>query len=209
MAVYGIAVTAFINLPEAVATARDRLVLKRLRGTPLALWQYLAGSTGAAILIGLATAGLVFGAAIAFFEVQVDVGGLVPALGVALLGTLTFAACGYALVAIAPSTRAVTAIGPGAAAATHVLLRHLPRGRRPGLDGQHRRAVPTAAVRPRDGFGAGPGRRHTALDEPGGHGRLADRRGARRGAVLPLGAGALNVEPARSGTVAGRRRSPL
>ncbi|MBM4407164.1 MAG: ABC transporter permease [Chloroflexi bacterium] len=91
MAVYGVAVTAFINLPEAVATARDRLVLKRLRGTPLALWQYLAGRTAAAILIGLATAALVFAAAIALFAVKVDAGGVLLALGVALLGTLTFA----------------------------------------------------------------------------------------------------------------------
>ena len=113
MAVYGIAVTAFINMPEAVATARDRLVLKRLRGTPLALWQYLAGRTGSAIWIGLATAALVFIVAIAFFEARIDGGGIVLALGVALVGTLTLAACGYALVAIAPSTKAVTAIGLG------------------------------------------------------------------------------------------------
>ena len=36
-------------MPEAVATARDRLVLKRLRGTPLAPWHYLAGRTSSVL----------------------------------------------------------------------------------------------------------------------------------------------------------------
>jgi ABC-2 type transport system permease protein len=112
MTVYGIAVLAFINNPESVATARDRRVLKRLRGTPLESWQYLAGRTAAVLWLGAVVAVLVFGVAIAFFGVRVaGVDGLMASVLVLLLGTLTLAACGYALVSVTTSRRAVATAG--------------------------------------------------------------------------------------------------
>jgi ABC-2 family transporter protein len=114
MTVYGIAVLTFINNPESVATARDRRVLKRLRGTPLESWQYLAGRTAAALWLGALVTVLVFGVAIAIFGVRVaGLDGLVAAVLVLLLGTLTLAACGYALVAVTTSRRAVATVGLG------------------------------------------------------------------------------------------------
>ncbi|MCU0484248.1 MAG: ABC transporter permease [Chloroflexi bacterium] len=114
MSVYGIAVTAYINLPEAVATARERGVLKRLRGTPLAPWQYLAGRTASAAWIGLATAALVLATGVVLFGVRLGgLEGLLLGVAVLLLGTMTLAACGYALVAVLPSAKAVPAVSLG------------------------------------------------------------------------------------------------
>ncbi len=114
MTVYGIAVLTFINNPESVATARDRRVLKRLRGRPLESWQYLAGRTAAALWLGALTAVLVFGVGIAFFSVRIaGLDGLLTAALVLLLGALTLAACGYALVAVTTSRRAVATVGLG------------------------------------------------------------------------------------------------
>lgn len=114
MTVYGIAVLTFITNPESVATARDRRVLKRLRGTPLESWQYLAGRTVAALWLGALIAVLVFGVAIAFFGVRIaGVDGLIAAGLILLLGALTLAACGYALVAVTTSRRAVATVGLG------------------------------------------------------------------------------------------------
>lgn len=113
MAAYGAAVTAFINMPEAVATARDRGVLKRLRGTPVELWHYLVGRTSSALWISLLTAVLVFAVGLVFFEAEVDPVGIPLGFLVVVLGTLTLAACGYALAAMAPSARAASAIGLG------------------------------------------------------------------------------------------------
>ncbi len=110
MAAYGAAITAFVNMPEAVATARDRLLLKRLRGTPLAPWQYLAGRTASVLWIAFLTALLVFAAGVAFFGVEVPLAGVPLAVGVLLFGTLALAACGYALAALAPSGRAIGVI---------------------------------------------------------------------------------------------------
>jgi ABC-type multidrug transport system permease subunit len=111
MAVYGIAVTTFINTPEAVATARDRGVLKRLRGTPLAPWHYLAGRTASAMWVGLLTTALVFVVGVAFFAVRIPLEALPLAVVVLVLGTLTLAACGFALAAVTPSGRATAVVG--------------------------------------------------------------------------------------------------
>jgi ABC-2 type transport system permease protein len=111
MAAYGAAITAFLNMPESMATARDRGLLKRLRGTPLAPWQYLAGRTTAVLWIAILTGALVFATGMLFFGVVVPVAAVPLALVVFLLGTLTLAACGYALAALAPSGRALGVIG--------------------------------------------------------------------------------------------------
>lgn len=114
MSVYGIAVVGFLNNPESVATARDRRVLKRLRGTPLLPWQYMAGRTISVLWIGLVTTLLVFALAIGPFGVRVGgAEGILLAAGVIVLGALTMTACGYVLVAFAPNRRAVATVGLG------------------------------------------------------------------------------------------------
>lgn len=111
MAVWGTGVIAFINLPEAVATARDRGVLKRLRGTPLSPGQYLAGRTTAALWLAVVVAALVLIVGAAFFDLRLSAPGLALGLLVLLVGTLTLAACGYVLAALVPNARAVAAVG--------------------------------------------------------------------------------------------------
>jgi ABC-type multidrug transport system permease subunit len=56
---WGAGTAVFMNLPEALARARDRGVLKRLRGTPLPARHYLAGSTVAVLGLTLLVAALV------------------------------------------------------------------------------------------------------------------------------------------------------
>jgi ABC-type multidrug transport system permease subunit len=111
MTVYGAAVTAFVNMPEAVAVARDRGVLKRLRGTPLAPAAYLAGRTASVLWIALLTGALVLGTGLVLFDVPLSLAGLPVALLALALGTLTFAACGFALATVVPNSKAMTAVG--------------------------------------------------------------------------------------------------
>lgn len=113
MAAYGASITAFINMPEAVASARDRGLLKRLRGTPLTPWEYLAGRTTSVLWIALLTAVLVFAAGLLFFNLEISAEGVPLALVLLLFGTLTLAACGYALAALAPSGRAMAVLSLG------------------------------------------------------------------------------------------------
>jgi ABC-2 type transport system permease protein len=55
MAVYGAGVTCYVNMPEAVAEARDRGVLKRGRGTPLPIAAMLSGRVAGALSVAILT----------------------------------------------------------------------------------------------------------------------------------------------------------
>ncbi|HSP53775.1 MAG TPA: ABC transporter permease [Cryobacterium sp.] len=111
MITWGAGTAVFMNLPEALARARDRGVLKRLRGTPLPARHYLAGSTVAGLGLTLLVAALVLSVGAVFFEFRVAAGGLALGLLVIILGTLSFAACGFLLAAAVPNSRAVGAVG--------------------------------------------------------------------------------------------------
>jgi ABC-2 type transport system permease protein len=98
MAVYGAAVTAYVNLPQGIAEARDLGVLKRLRGTPLPAWTLLAGRVAGAVVVALLTlvaidvvAGLMYGTP-------------APTAWPAVLVTLFLAATCFAVLGIAVTT---------------------------------------------------------------------------------------------------------
>lgn len=55
MAVYGAAVTCYVNMPEGIAESRDTLVLKRVRATPLPLPALLGGRVVGAVWVALIT----------------------------------------------------------------------------------------------------------------------------------------------------------
>lgn len=111
MVAWGTGVAVFMNLPEAVAFARDRGVLKRLRGTPLRPWHYLAGRTVAGLEVAVLVAAAVFATGWFFFDLTLSTTSLALALAVLVLATLSMAACGYVLVAVTPNAKTIGAIG--------------------------------------------------------------------------------------------------
>jgi ABC-2 type transport system permease protein len=110
MAVYGIAVHAFVNVPETIATARDKGVLKRLRGTPLSPGQYLAGRFGSIILVAALITTATMGAAALLYDVTIPLARLPVALLIFLLGTASIAALGLMVAALVPNARSVPAV---------------------------------------------------------------------------------------------------
>jgi ABC-type multidrug transport system permease subunit len=108
-AIYGVATTGFVNLPGSIADHRALGTLKRLRGTPLPPWAYLAGRVLAALLLGLVTVVLVFAVGVIFFEVSLPPSTWAATLLVFVLAICCFAACGLALVAVVDSPQAVIA----------------------------------------------------------------------------------------------------
>ena len=113
MIAWGVAVVGFVNAAESVARARDRGVLKRLRGTPLHPALYLAGQGLAALWTGLVVAALVLLVGVAFLGLRVSWAGLLPAAVVLLLGGAAVTACGFAVASVVPSSKAVVAVGLG------------------------------------------------------------------------------------------------
>ena len=99
---YALVTTAFSNLAIILVSARDQGVLKRVRGTPLPWWAFLAGRVGSSLAIsGLTTALLLALGAITYgVDIPVDtLPGLVLAL---LVGTACFTSLGIAVVRFMP-----------------------------------------------------------------------------------------------------------
>jgi ABC-type multidrug transport system permease subunit len=112
MAVYGAAVTAYVNMPEGLARARERGVLHRLSGTPLPMTILVVARLLSSIWIALLTLVGVVGLAGALYDVPVPrtwPGVLVTAV----LSTLCFAVLGVALMTLVGSARSVTAVALG------------------------------------------------------------------------------------------------
>jgi ABC-2 type transport system permease protein len=105
LAVYGITVAAYVNLPEGIVRARDLGVLKRLQGTPLPGWAYLAGRVGSALWVGLLATAATVGVGVLLYDVQI-VGRTLPAVLVTiLLGTACVSALGLAVAALTPNVQ--------------------------------------------------------------------------------------------------------
>ncbi|HYN29618.1 MAG TPA: ABC transporter permease [Dermatophilaceae bacterium] len=115
MAAWAAAITGMVNVPEAVARARDKGILKRLRGTPVPLTAYLVGRLVSALGMVLVTGGLVLGVGVVWFTVEVAWRGLPLAVAMLVLGTVSLTACGMLLAAVLPSVKAMSAVGLGIA----------------------------------------------------------------------------------------------
>jgi ABC-2 type transport system permease protein len=107
---YGIVITQFVNMTGGLSIQRDSGLLKRMRGTPLPGWAYVAGRVGstAAISAIMAVAMLIIGRVFYGVHLRAEA---VPAvvLGV-VLGAATFAALGIAAVNIIPNAEAAPVV---------------------------------------------------------------------------------------------------
>lgn len=110
MSVYGIGIMAYVNLPESVSRARERGVLKRLRGTPLPFWVYLAGQIGSAALVAALTVSLVVMVGVLAFDVRIAWPAVPAALVTLTAGVACLAAVGLAVASLVSSSQAATAI---------------------------------------------------------------------------------------------------
>jgi ABC-2 type transport system permease protein len=108
--VFGVVTATFTNLAMTVAIARDNGVLKRIRGTPIPAWAWLAGRIGHAVLVALLLVVIVaaFGALVV--DVPVPWHALPAILVVLAVAAATFSALGLAVSALAPNADAAPAI---------------------------------------------------------------------------------------------------
>lgn len=100
---FGIVQATFSNLAASLAVLRDQGVLKRMRGTPLPGWAYLAGRVGSStlamvelVVVTLSIAWLAFGT----HTRAATLPGLVLGL---VVGMMCFTALGIAVTAVIPS----------------------------------------------------------------------------------------------------------
>lgn len=110
LAVYGIAVHAFINVPDAVARARDTGVLKRLRGTALPAHLYLAGRLGSILLVAMLIVTTTMATGVVRYGIELPVTRVPAALLTLLVGTVSVAALGLMVAAVVPDAGTVPAV---------------------------------------------------------------------------------------------------
>jgi ABC-2 type transport system permease protein len=107
---YAVIMATFTNLATDLAVIRDNGVLKRMRGTPMPSWAFVAGKIGSAVVTAFAVTVLTMLIADLAFGVPVR-GATLPGTILALvLGTSCFAALGIAAVRLIPSADSATAV---------------------------------------------------------------------------------------------------
>ncbi|HET7823094.1 MAG TPA: ABC transporter permease, partial [Ornithinibacter sp.] len=112
MAIYGAAVTAYVNMPQGVAEARDRGVLKRTGGTPLPAAALVVGRVVGALAVALLTGLAIIVLAALVFRPPVPPG-LGAAVVVLALSAVCFAVVGLAVMTFVHSAQALTGVTLG------------------------------------------------------------------------------------------------
>ena len=112
MAVYGATVTAYVNMPQGLAEARDRGVLKRQHAAPVPMWALLAGRVAGTLVVAVLTLAAIYLVAGLMYGV-----GIPPAWPAALLtfvlATACFAVLGLAVMSLIRSAEAVVGVTLG------------------------------------------------------------------------------------------------
>lgn len=90
---------------------RDRGILWRIRATPLPPSVLVLAYISARLVLVLAQMALITVVAVLIFRVRIEIGTLVPALGILVLGSVVFLLLGQALAAVAPTASAASLYG--------------------------------------------------------------------------------------------------
>lgn len=111
LAVFAAASASYTNLAIGTAISRDNGILKRVRGTPLPPWIYIAGRVVSAVYLAAVAVVIMMGVAVAFYGVSVFWRTIPAVIVTFLVGVGCFAALGMLVAALAPngdSTPAIT-----------------------------------------------------------------------------------------------------
>jgi ABC-2 type transport system permease protein len=109
---FGVMGACFTNIAVTLSLRRDNGILKRLRGTPLPTWAFIAGVVGSSIIVSIVLALLTTGFGILVYGVHVPqhIGAAAATIGV---GALAFCALGMAMTIVIPNAEAAPAIVNG------------------------------------------------------------------------------------------------
>ncbi|HEY2769679.1 MAG TPA: ABC transporter permease [Solirubrobacteraceae bacterium] len=103
---YGIIATTYVNLAIATAVLRDEGVLKRMQGTPLPRWAYVAARIGSAVALVAIMTALVLALAVTAYDVHVQASTLPGLIVTLVLGTAAFTTLGIGVTRWIPNAEA-------------------------------------------------------------------------------------------------------
>jgi ABC-2 type transport system permease protein len=110
MAVFASVSATFTSLSIGTALARDQGILKRVRGTPLPPWVYMAGRIGSGVWIAMISVVVMFAVGWAFFGFVLIWSDFGVAVLVFILGMATFSALGLSVCALVKNGDSVPAV---------------------------------------------------------------------------------------------------
>ena len=110
LAVFGAVSATYTNLTIGTAIARDEGILKRVRGTPLPPWCYIAGRVGSAMYMGALSVVIMLAAGVIFYGVTIYSAPIPALILTFLVGVATFAMLGLQMASLSPSGDAAPAI---------------------------------------------------------------------------------------------------
>lgn len=108
--VFGVVTATYTNLAMTVTIARDEGILKRVRGTPLPAWAYLAGRIGHAVLVAVLLVVIVAAFGALAYGVDVPWEALPAMLLLLAVAAAAFSALGLGISGLIPSAEAAPAI---------------------------------------------------------------------------------------------------
>jgi ABC-2 type transport system permease protein len=110
MLAFAVISTCYTGLATGVAINRDEGLLKRVRGTPLPPWVYIAARILSSVWFSVVSAVVMVAAAVPLFGLEV-IGRMLPAAVVTLLlGAACFCALGMAVAAVIPNGEAAPVV---------------------------------------------------------------------------------------------------
>lgn len=110
LAVFAAASATYTNIGMNLSMRRDEGILKRVRGTPLPPWIYLAGVVLSAVWIALVSTVVMMGLGVLVYDVNIEAAKMPAAALAFVVGTVCFALLGVALAAVAKSASAAPGI---------------------------------------------------------------------------------------------------
>lgn len=110
LAVFGAASATYTNLAVTTAIARDDGILKKIRGTPLPPWVYMAGRVGSAVWIALIAVVIMMTTGTVVYGVEIIGSTLAAATVSFVVGAATFAALGLMVAALVPNSESAPAV---------------------------------------------------------------------------------------------------
>lgn len=115
VAAYAIMVQTFTSLSISVTTQRETGQLKRLRGTPVPAWTFIAAYVLRCLFYVALVVVALFAIGVLAFDVHLHGPGVLGMVVYVLLGTASLAALGLAVTIICPTAEVASAVGPFAA----------------------------------------------------------------------------------------------
>lgn len=103
LAVFAAVSATYTNLAIGTAISRDNGILKRVRGTPLPPWLYVAGRVGSGVYVAAIAVIVMMGVGAIFYGVSVPWRGIPGAVLSFIVGVACFSALGLLIAALAPN----------------------------------------------------------------------------------------------------------